>query len=337
MIPDFEKYEASTKGNVRNKNTKYLLKPYIKNGYKMVGLYNPEIKKIQQRSIHRLVALTFIPNTNNYPIVDHIDRIRSNNSVNNLKWCTVKQNNMNKTSKTDPKIIQKSLDNNVIKIWNSIKEIEISLGYNKSAIANCCRGILKTYKKYRWEWNNNNNRTVITKTNNADNYKCIGIIDNYDFSDYKIRETPEIEVINKSNVIMKTFSNGDYKRYSLVDKNTKKNIKILVHRLIYAVSNNNRLPNDKKYIDHKDKNKINNNLENLELVTNRENSIRALGKKVKQIDKLSGIVIRIYNCLVDAFNSVKKNSNLLNGSNNISKVCNKQRKTAYGYKWEWEK
>lgn len=42
--------------------------------------------------IHRLVGITFIPNPNNYPQINHIDENRSNNHVDNLEWCTAKHN-----------------------------------------------------------------------------------------------------------------------------------------------------------------------------------------------------------------------------------------------------
>lgn len=44
-------------------------------------------------SIHRLVAETFIPNPNNYPIINHKDENKQNNNVDNLEWCTYKYNN----------------------------------------------------------------------------------------------------------------------------------------------------------------------------------------------------------------------------------------------------
>lgn len=43
--------------------------------------------------VHRLVAYNFIPNPNNYPIINHKDENRSNNNISNLEWCTVSYNN----------------------------------------------------------------------------------------------------------------------------------------------------------------------------------------------------------------------------------------------------
>lgn len=78
-----DKYEVSNYGNIRNIITKKLCIPYKdKDGYL---IYN-NIK------LHRAVAITFIPNPNNYTDVDHIDYNRSNNNVNNLRWCSHKEN-----------------------------------------------------------------------------------------------------------------------------------------------------------------------------------------------------------------------------------------------------
>lgn len=89
-------YEVSTLGRVRRKascNRLYtdgILSPRIRRGYYAVELCKDGKQK--SFSIHRLVAETFIPNTNNLPCVNHIDENKLNNAVNNLEWCSYKYN-----------------------------------------------------------------------------------------------------------------------------------------------------------------------------------------------------------------------------------------------------
>jgi hypothetical protein len=59
-------------------------------GYEMVQLRRDG--KYKHPSIHRLVAIAFIPNPDNLPQVNHIDEIRNHNTVDNLEWCTVLYN-----------------------------------------------------------------------------------------------------------------------------------------------------------------------------------------------------------------------------------------------------
>lgn len=59
-------------------------------GYYHVNLVRD--KRIRQKSVHRIVAEAFIPNPLKLPAVDHIDTDKSNNSVDNLRWCTAKEN-----------------------------------------------------------------------------------------------------------------------------------------------------------------------------------------------------------------------------------------------------
>ena len=68
-----------------------LLKPQFNNkGYKRVNLCkNGTFKSV---FVHRLVAEAFIPNPNNYPVVNHKDENKQNNCVENLEWCTQKYN-----------------------------------------------------------------------------------------------------------------------------------------------------------------------------------------------------------------------------------------------------
>ena len=87
-IPGYEGlYSIDKSGNVYSHYRNVILKTHTShNGYLMINLYKGGISKLIP--IHRLVALTFIPNPENKPEIDHIDTNRKNNSVDNLRWCT---------------------------------------------------------------------------------------------------------------------------------------------------------------------------------------------------------------------------------------------------------
>lgn len=83
-------YEVSSLGKIRNLKGK-VLKTYIQNsGYEQIKL-NYQGLHIH-KSIHRLVAETFIANPLNKLYVNHIDGNKLNNTVNNLEWCTNSEN-----------------------------------------------------------------------------------------------------------------------------------------------------------------------------------------------------------------------------------------------------
>ena len=94
-IPNFSNYTIDEYGNIYNKKFKRFMKPYItRTGYKRVDIINDD-KKSKCLLVHRLVALTLIPNLENKPFIDHIDRNKLNNNVNNLRWVTSGENNAN--------------------------------------------------------------------------------------------------------------------------------------------------------------------------------------------------------------------------------------------------
>lgn len=90
------KYQISNFGNVkslrfRNQKSSKNLTPRTNNqGYKIVGLN--EKRKSKFVLIHRLVAVAFVDNPNNYPIVNHKDENPLNNHADNLEWCTYSYN-----------------------------------------------------------------------------------------------------------------------------------------------------------------------------------------------------------------------------------------------------
>ena len=93
-ITGYRNYEVSNLGNVRNTDTDRILKN-CKNklGYYYVGLYSDG--KAITKAVHQLVAKEFLRNPKGYVIVDHIDNDKSNNTKNNLRYCTQRQNCQN--------------------------------------------------------------------------------------------------------------------------------------------------------------------------------------------------------------------------------------------------
>lgn len=137
------------------------------NGYIEVALVRNK-KKIYQ-TVHRLVAEAFIPNPDNKPHIDHMDGRRDNNNVENLRWCTPKENANNPITRIRQSgaqveqakekwrkgcfdmrrkpVVQYSLDGDFIKEWESSSSAARSFVSNQrrvncvsSKIAKCCRG-----------------------------------------------------------------------------------------------------------------------------------------------------------------------------------------------------
>ena len=94
-IKNYNNYEISICGSVRNFKTKKILRPRINpTGYYIVDLSKNGNQKTH--TIHRLVARQFIPKFDKNNCVDHIDNNTLNNTISNLRWCTLSQNQFNR-------------------------------------------------------------------------------------------------------------------------------------------------------------------------------------------------------------------------------------------------
>ena len=159
-IKDYEGlYQVSNWGRVKSLNYNGTRKPRLmtpsetKKGYLVVHLRkNGESKTCR---VHRLVAKTFIPNPNNLPQINHLDEDKTNNRVENLEWCTSKDNCNHGTRnerriKTQSKpVLQLSLSGDFIREWSSIAECGRN-GFHQGLVCQCCNGKRKTHKGFRF-------------------------------------------------------------------------------------------------------------------------------------------------------------------------------------------
>ena len=105
-IEGYPNYKISSKGRIYSKYMNRTMKIFdTKDGYKRICLCKNGKKKFF--AVHRLVGLNFIPNPENKPEVDHIDRDKSINNVVNLRWATHSENQQNTSVRCNNKLFSK--------------------------------------------------------------------------------------------------------------------------------------------------------------------------------------------------------------------------------------
>ena len=155
-------YQVSNLGRVKSKERERtkggILKPSIvRNYYRVILCKNGKTKSY---AVHRLVAETFIPNINNYEVVNHKDENKLNNSESNLEWCTQLYNikyTLSKHKKVygQKTVSQIALTGEIIRTFTNVNEFSRKNGFNESSIIKCCRGKRKTHKGFMWKYEEN--------------------------------------------------------------------------------------------------------------------------------------------------------------------------------------
>lgn len=173
-------YEVNNYGIIRSLNreincnggSRFIKGKYLKNkmgnaGYLMVYLSNGKIRK--NCLVHRLVAIAFINNPNNYPQINHKSGNKQDNRVEMLEWCTSSYNNKysfvylgrkgtksfkGRTGKNHPSSIcikQYDLNNNLLNKYESISEAAKQTGTGLSNIAACIKNGTNKTNGFIWK------------------------------------------------------------------------------------------------------------------------------------------------------------------------------------------
>ena len=325
-------YEVSSLGNVRNKKTKRILKPALRGGYTFVGLCKDS--KGKTFPVHRLVATAFIPNPENKPQVNHIDKVRNNNCVNNLEWCSASQNSAHRSQG----VIQTT--NQYVKVWrinketneklqkyNSIEEASKWLYNNnlatselqyRSGISTVIRGKAITSCGFKWQ-------KAEYESLEGEKWKNV-VIDGKEVDNYYVSTLGRFK--NSKGIIMENYK-PHHSGYIYLRVNKEK---YALHRLVAFTFLEN--PENKPFVNHIDGNKTNNSLANLEWVTIQENCLHSAKTGLTKFYKRRVGQYTLENVLIKEFNSIKEAMDET-GITTIKGVLYKQFNTAGGFIWKY--
>ncbi|CAL6025518.1 HNH_endonuclease [Hexamita inflata] len=90
-IEGFPRYSINTAGEIFDIKKNKEIKQRINNGYYKIDLFDQNNKRFT-KNVHRILAETFIPNPLGLPVVNHKNRVRTDNRLENLEWTTISEN-----------------------------------------------------------------------------------------------------------------------------------------------------------------------------------------------------------------------------------------------------
>lgn len=154
-------YLVSDEGDIKHKQTGKIRKQKLnKDNYLEINLSMGSRHSVVHRQVHRLVAEAFIPNPENKPQVNHKDGDTTNNCVSNLEWVTPSENQLhavkigiiNSCNRGGKPCIQKDIQGNTIRVFDSMSEASKILNISQSCINRVCLGQRKSAKGFIFEY-----------------------------------------------------------------------------------------------------------------------------------------------------------------------------------------
>jgi HNH endonuclease len=292
-IPGYRKYVISRDGRVYVNTSKGPRQMIISQGqraYPVVGLtVDGKCNKLQ---VHRLVAITYIPNPDNKPQVNHKDGIKTNYHVDNLEWATGSQNVIHAIeegllprSYKGITVQQISIDTGeVVATYDSLLAATRAVGLHDGGLQASKNQPTRSAAGFRW-------RTIEEEPDDEEIWRPIVKCGGVDLTRPVYSASSTGRIRNEKNKHVLTLSTREgYQTVGVYSD--KKRYTILVHRLVASAFMPQ--PNKKLVVNHIDEDRSNNRLENLEWVTQTVNMQKACGKPVDKVDPKTGKIIACF-------------------------------------------